>query len=99
MPLEPRADVAEWADCKLTVWIDTERPFGVKTDMQTALGLAADKVRVIVLDMGCGYRDKHTGEAAVEAARLAKTVGKLEKVVRTREDEFTWACFRPAGAI
>ena len=47
--------------------------------------------------MGSGYGGKHTGEAAVEAARLAKAAGKPVKVVWTREEEFTWAYFRPAG--
>src|SRR5262249_47825477 len=42
---------------------------------------------------------KHTGEAAVEAARLAKAAGKPVKLVWTREEEFTWAYFRPAGVI
>ncbi len=49
--------------------------------------------------MGSGYGGKHTGEAAVEAARLAKAAGKPVKVVWTREEEFTWAYFRPAGVI
>jgi len=35
----------------------------------------------------------------VEAARLAKAAGKPVKLVWTREEEFTWAYFRPAGVI
>ena len=50
-------------------------------------------------DTGAGYGGKHTGEAAVEAARLAKAAGKPVKLVWTREEEFTWAYFRPAGVI
>src|SRR5438874_1635107 len=49
--------------------------------------------------MGSAYGGKHTGEAALEAARLAKAVGKPVKLVWTREEEFTWAYFRPAGVI
>jgi isoquinoline 1-oxidoreductase len=49
--------------------------------------------------MGSGYGGKHTGEAAIEAARLAKAAGKPVKVVWTRSEEFTWAYFRPAGLI
>ena len=56
-------------------------------------------VRVIVPDTGAGYGGKHTGEAAVEAARLARAAGKPVKLVWTREEEFTWAYFRPAGVI
>ncbi|HVK12488.1 MAG TPA: molybdopterin cofactor-binding domain-containing protein, partial [Gemmataceae bacterium] len=99
VPLEPRAAVAEWTDGKLTVWTGTQRPFGVRSDLANALGVAADKVHVIVPDMGSGYGGKHQSEAATEAARLAKAAGKPVKVVWTREEEFTWAYFRPAGVI
>jgi len=98
-PLEPRAAVAELADGKLTVWTGTQRPFGVRDELARALSLAADRVRVIAPDTGSGYGGKHTGEAAVEAARLARAVGRPVKVVWTREEEFTWAYFRPAGVI
>ena len=50
-------------------------------------------------DTGAGYGGKHTGEAAVEAARLAREAGRPVKLVWTREEEFTWAYFRPAGVI
>ncbi len=50
-------------------------------------------------DTGSGYGGKHTGEAAIEAARLAKAAGKPVKLVWTREEEFTWAYFRPNGVI
>src|SRR5207249_5208172 len=95
----PRAAVAEWHDGKLTVWTGTQRPFGVKTELSSAFGLSPDRVRVIVPDMGSGYGGKHTGEAAIEAARLARAAGKPVKLVWTREEEFTWAYFRPAGLI
>jgi nicotinate dehydrogenase subunit B len=103
VPMEPRAAVAEWIDGKLTVWTGTQRPFGVRGELASALGVpaerVAERVRVIVPDMGSGYGGKHTGEAAVEAARLAKAVGQPVKVVWTRAEEFTWAYFRPAGLI
>ncbi|HEV3162924.1 MAG TPA: molybdopterin cofactor-binding domain-containing protein [Isosphaeraceae bacterium] len=98
-PLEPRAAVAEWSDGKLTVWTGTQRPFGVKGELTQALGIPEASVRVIVPDTGAGYGGKHTGDAAVEAARLAKAAGKPVKLVWTREEEFTWAYFRPAGVI
>ncbi len=50
-------------------------------------------------DTGSAYGGKHTGDAAVEAPRLAKAAGKPVKVVWTREEEFTWAYLRPAGII
>lgn len=98
-PLEPRAAVAEWTDGKLTVWTGTQRPFGVRGELANAFRLPETSVRVIVPDTGSGYGGKHTGEMAVEAARLAKAAGKPVKLVWSREEEFTWAYFRPAGVI
>jgi isoquinoline 1-oxidoreductase len=98
-PLEPRAAVAEWNGDKLTVWTGTQRPFGVRDELAQAFHLSASAVRVIQPDMGSGYGGKHTGEAAIEAARLARVAGKPVKVVWTRSEEMTWAYFRPAGLI
>ena len=102
-PLEPRAAVAEWSSegsgPKLTVWTGTQRPFGVRDELVKAFRLSEDQVRVIMPDMGSGYGGKHTGECAIEAARLAKAAGKPVKLIWTREEEFTWAYFRPAGVI
>src|SRR5205085_8923373 len=98
-PLEPRAAVAEWNGDKLTVWTGSQRPFGVRGELAEAFHISEDKVRVIVPDTGSGYGGKHTGEAAIEAARFAKAAGKPVRVAWTREEEFTWAYFRPAGAI
>lgn len=99
VPLEPRAAVAEWNEDKLTVWTGTQRPFAVRDELAQAFHLPTDSVRVMVPDTGSGYGGKHTGEAAVEAARLAKAAKKPVKLQWTREEEFTWAYFRPAGVI
>jgi nicotinate dehydrogenase subunit B len=98
-PLEPRAAVAEWKDGKLTVWTGTQRPFGVRSELAQVFRLPEDHVRVQVPDTGGAYGGKHTGEAAVEAARLARAAGRPVRLVWTREEEFTWAYFRPAGVI
>jgi isoquinoline 1-oxidoreductase len=98
-PLEPRAAVAEWDGDKLTVWTGTQRPFGVRDELAAALKIPAENVRVIQPDMGSGYGGKHTGEAALEVARLARAAGKPVKLEWTRQEEFTWAYFRPAGVI
>jgi nicotinate dehydrogenase subunit B len=98
-PLEPRAAVAEWKDGKITVWTGSQRPFAVRAEVAAALHIPESNVRVIVPDTGSGYGGKHTGDAAVEAARLAKAAGRPVKLVWTREEEFTWAYFRPAGVI
>jgi isoquinoline 1-oxidoreductase len=98
-PLEPRAALAKWEGDRLAVWTGTQVPFGVRSELAEAFGIPEEKVRVIVPATGSGYGGKHTGECAVEAARLARAAAKPVKLQWTREDEFTWAYFRPAGVI
>ena len=98
-PLEPRAAVAQWADGKLTVWTGTQRPFANRDELASVFHLPESSVRVIVPDTGAAYGGKHTSDAAIEAARLARAAGKPVRIVWTREEEFTWAYFRPAGVI
>lgn len=98
-PMEPRAATAEWKDGRLTVWTGVDYPHGVREDLARALGMREEQVRVIVPDMGGGFGGKHTGEAAAEAARLAKAAKRPVAVHWTRTEEFTYAYFRPAGVI
>lgn len=98
-PMEPRAAVAEWEDSRLTAWVGTQVPFNVRNETARAFGLPEDRVRVVTPDFGGGFGGKHSGEYAVEAARLAKAAGRPVRVVWTRAEEFAWAQFRPAGAI
>ena len=98
-PLEPRAAVAQWSGDNLTVWTGTQRPFGVRGELAEAFRIPEERVHVVMPDTGSAYGGKHTGEAAIEAARLARTAKRPVKLVWTREEEFTWAYFRPAGVI
>ena len=98
-PMEPRAAVAEWDGRQLTVWTGTQRPFGVREQLMEAFRLTAEQTRVIVPDTGGGFGGKHTGEVAVEAARLAKAAAKPVSLRWTRAEEFAWAYFRPAAAF
>jgi isoquinoline 1-oxidoreductase len=99
VPLEPRAAVAKWDGDHLTVWTGTQRPFGVRGQLAEAFRIPEEQVRVLMPDTGSAYGGKHTGETAIEAARLARAAKRPVKVVWTREEEFTWAYFRPAGVI
>ncbi len=98
-PMEPRAAVAQWNERRLTVWTGTQRPFGVREQLTEAFRLTAEQTRVVVPDTGGGFGGKHTGEVAIEAARLARAAGKPVSLRWTRADEFAWAYFRPAAAF
>jgi nicotinate dehydrogenase subunit B len=99
VPLEPRAALAQWDGDAVTVWTGTQRPFGVRSELSEAFRIPEDHVRVLMPDTGSGYGGKHTGETAIEAARLARAAKRPVKLVWTREEEFTWGYFRPAGVM
>ena len=99
-PMEPRAAVAEWgADGKVTVWAGCDGPYRARRDVAEACGVPAERVRIIIPDMGGGFGGKHSAEAAVEAARIAKVAARPVWVRWTRNEEFTWAYCRPAAVI
>ncbi|HEX6772944.1 MAG TPA: molybdopterin cofactor-binding domain-containing protein [Acidobacteriaceae bacterium] len=98
-PLEPRAAVAEWQGTQLTVWTGSQNPFGVRDELAQTFHMPEEQVRVVIPDFGAAFGGKHTGEYAVEAARLARVAGRPVSLRWTREEEFTWAYFRPAGVI
>lgn len=100
VPLEPRAAVAEWDEAgKLTVWTATQIPMRVRGELQQAFNLSPEQVRVIVPDFGGAFGGKHTGESAVEAARIARAAKRPVSLRWTRDEEFQWAAFRPAALI
>jgi nicotinate dehydrogenase subunit B len=102
VPLETRAAVAEWDADKggrVTVWTGTQRPFGVREELAEALDLSLDGVRVVVPPTGSAYGGKHTGEVAIEAARLARAAGRPVKVRWSRAEEFAVGYLRPAAVI
>lgn len=99
VPMETRAALAEWEADRLTVWMGTQNPFGCRNELARAFDLPLERVRVVVPDFGGGFGGKHTAEAGVEAARLARAARRPVLVHWTRSEEFTWAYFRPAAVI
>src|ERR1017187_934267 len=97
--LETRVALAEWEDGRLTVWTGTQQPFGVRSALAEALEVREERVRVIVPDAGAGFGGKHAADVAIATARLARAAGLPVKLRWTREEEFTWAYFRPAAVI
>jgi isoquinoline 1-oxidoreductase beta subunit len=98
-PMEPRAAVAEWKNGDVTAWTGSQAPNRVHSQLADAFDLPENRVRVVIPDTGGGFGGKHTGETAVEAARLARGAGRPVSLRWSREEEFTWAYFRPAALI
>ena len=58
-----------------------------------------EQIRVIAPTAGGGFGGKHTADAALEAARLAREQCRPVRVHWTREDEFRLGYVRPAAVI
>ena len=97
--LEPHSAVARWQDGRMTVWAGVQAPFRVKAQVAEALGLPAEKVRIITPHIGGAFGGKSAGPHAVEAARLALKAGVPVQVVRDRREEFFLDTFRPAAVV
>ena len=98
-PIETHTAVASIEGGKATVWASTQAPFQVKPAVAQALGFPQENVRVITPYVGGGFGGKVGPSPAVEAARLAKAVGKPVQVVWGRADEFFFDTFRPAAVV
>lgn len=99
VPLEPRAAIAEWKDGKLTVWSGTQAPFLVRKELAAAFRIPEANVRVIAVEPGGAYGGKQRGECELEAAALARDVGRPVRLAWSRTEEFTASYCRPAGVL
>lgn len=99
VPLETRAAVAHWEGGRLTVFTGTQVPFGVRRQVANAVGIDEADVRVVVPPTGGAFGGKHAGDVAVEAALLAKGVGRPVKVHWSRAEELQWGTLRPMAVI
>ena len=97
--LETHSAVAKIENGKATVWVSTQAPFMVKTQVSQALGMVPQNVRIITPYVGGGFGGKTLARQAVEAARLAKIAGKPVQVVWDRAEEFFYDTFRPAAIV
>jgi nicotinate dehydrogenase subunit B len=98
-PIEPHTALAQFENGKMTVWASTQTPYPLQDEISSVLKLPLEKVRVITPFVGGGFGGKSANSQAVEAARLAKLSGKPVMVAFTREEEFFYDNFHPAGVI
>lgn len=97
--METHSAVAAVENGKVTVWAATQTPFPLKTQIERALSLPPDKVRVITPYVGGGFGGKSASQQGIEAARLAMAAGRPVRVVWSREEEFFFDTFDPATVV
>jgi len=98
-PVETHTALAILEGDKLTVWASTQTPFGLQDGIVRELGFPREKVRVIAPHVGGGFGGKSAFRQGIEAARLARLSGKPVMVVWSRNEEFFYDTFHPAGVI
>lgn len=98
-PMEPHTATANFESGKLIVWASTQTPFRLKEEISKNLDLLPDNVRVITPFVGGGFGGKSSNQQGLEAARLAKQIGKPVQVAWSRAEEFFYDTFRPAAIV
>jgi isoquinoline 1-oxidoreductase subunit beta len=78
-------------------WVPTQAPQWAQAVIAEAAKLPPEKVIVHTTLMGGGFGRRYQADFVMEAAEVAKTVGKPVMVVWTREDDMQHDFYRPAS--
>lgn len=99
LPLEPCVALAEWQSGRVTVWTGTQTPFRDRLQVATRLGVDENQVRIVVPDFGAAFGGRQRLGVSLEAAMLARAVGRPVRVQWSRWEELMGSHFRPAAVI
>jgi xanthine dehydrogenase YagR molybdenum-binding subunit len=87
--MEPHASTAVWEDGALTIYGSYQMPASDKQQLAKALGLKADKVRILSAYVGGGFGSKlGISVEAVAGAIAARKLGRPVKTVMSRQQVF-----------
>ncbi|MET7903250.1 molybdopterin cofactor-binding domain-containing protein [Streptomyces sp. NPDC005336] len=85
--LEPNCAIADVRSDRATVWAGLKSPIVAQGDIAKAVGLPQNAVTVNVVTGGGSFGHKLFGDAAIEAAKISKVMGKPVKLMWHRADE------------
>lgn len=103
VPLEPMNCTAHAkTDGTVEVWAPTQRPDlganGAFSLIETALGVAKDKITIHMIRAGGGFGRRLDNDYAVEAAAISRQAGNIPiKLIWTREQDVQHDPYRPGG--
>jgi nicotinate dehydrogenase subunit B len=93
----PACAVVEIKDGNITCWTGSQKPHFVRDGIALTLGVPAETVRSIWVVGPGSYGRSDADDAAMDAAVLAKAVGKPVRVQYTREQATGWDPKGPAS--
>ena len=97
-PMEPPSATAKWTDDTLECWACVQDPQTTRATLAGILGIPVEKITVNATWLGGAFGRKSKPDFVVEAALIAKEVGKPVKVTWTREDDLGYDFFHAVSA-
>jgi isoquinoline 1-oxidoreductase beta subunit len=93
--MEVMGAVADVRNGAAEIWYASQSPNFVAAQVAQAIGIPVSKVKIHVPFAGGSFGRRLFGEAAIEAARVSKALGRPVKLMWTRNDDMRHGRFRP----
>ncbi|TGD73664.1 xanthine dehydrogenase family protein molybdopterin-binding subunit [Mangrovimicrobium sediminis] len=97
-PMEPPMATARWDGDKVECWVCVQAPQRTRSVIAQACGIPEENVTVNVTWLGGGFGRKSKPDFAVEAALVAREVGRPVKLTWTREDDLQHGYYHSVSA-
>lgn len=97
-PMEPPSATAHWTGDKLECWACVQDPQTTRQTLADLLKIDKENITVNATWLGGAFGRKSKPDFVVEAALIAKEVGKPVKVTWTREDEVRHGFYHSVSA-
>jgi isoquinoline 1-oxidoreductase beta subunit len=97
-PMEPPSATAEWDGDRLECWACVQDPQSTRDTLAEVLGIDKTKIKVTPTWLGGAFGRKSKPDFVIEAALIAREVGKPVKVTWTREDDIRHGYYHSVSA-
>ena len=95
----PAHAMADPSNEQMTIYSNDMKSYGMRNGIAEFLQMPRDRVRVVWLDGPQGYGRTAADDAGVEAAFLAKEIGRPVRVQWMRDEETAWDTKGPAYVV
>ena len=94
--MEPMNATAHVNGDRAEIWVGCQNPLGFRRQVAAALGLDEDNVTLHNHSMGGGFGRKAVPDYAIQAAHIARAVGRPVQMIWSREEDVRQDFYRPA---